>query len=127
VFNLSTAHFRRPLRRVLLRILKRRHLEVVRQLKFGLGVALKRHKVHQQRVLDCKHGIVFNVLALAVEDLRDNRLVARRGDLSRQYCAFDTVIYMLDSYILPKSEYAQAGTDVCPVPAVPFLPARRMG
>lgn len=66
---------------MLLRVLVTRHLEIIRQLKLRLFIALERLKVHNQRVLDRKHGIVFNVLALPVEYLRNDRFIARRREL----------------------------------------------
>lgn len=72
----SSTLLRAPIKLPILRILKRRHLEIIRQLKFRIRVALERLEVHQQRVLDREHGVVFNVLAAAVEDLGDDWLVA---------------------------------------------------
>jgi hypothetical protein len=68
-------------RGMLLCVLKRRHLEVIRQLKLGLWIALKGLKVHQQRILDRKHGVVFYVLAVAVENLRNDGFVAGCSEL----------------------------------------------
>ena len=64
-----------------LRILIRSHLKVIRQLKLRLRIALKRLEIHKQRVLDRKHGIVIDVLAITIKDLRDNRFIAGCGKL----------------------------------------------
>ncbi len=71
-----SALLRTPIKLSLLCILKRRHLEVVWQLKLCVRIALEGNEINKQTVLDGKHGIVFNILAAAVEDLCDDRLVA---------------------------------------------------
>jgi hypothetical protein len=77
----TSAFFRSARHGMLLRILKSRHLEVIRQLKVGLWVALERLKVDEQRVLDRKHGVIFYILAIAIEDLGDDGFVAGRREL----------------------------------------------
>ena len=58
-------------------------LHVVVELKAGLSIALSRDKVYNQRVLDCKDGVVVQVLVLAVKDLGSKRTVALASSLGR--------------------------------------------
>lgn len=53
-----------------------RQADVVLQLQLGLGVTFSRDKRHAQLVLDGKHGVILQVLAVLVEDLGGQRLVA---------------------------------------------------
>lgn len=77
----SRAFFCRPCNGVLLCILEARHLEIVRQLKVCFRISLKRIEIYKKRILDRKNGIVVDVLARSVEDLSNNRFVARRCEL----------------------------------------------
>jgi len=112
--NLRTSALLRGTRhRMLLRILITRHLKVIRQLKVSLRIALERLEVHQQRTLDRKHGVVFYVLAVAVEELRDDGFVAGGRELHDvSCCAFGDL-----GVDLRGSECAQADTDAGLMPA----------
>jgi hypothetical protein len=66
---------------VVLRVLKARHLEIIWEFKVRLGVPFERCKVDNERVFNCENGVVVDVLARAVEDLRDYGLIAWRGEL----------------------------------------------
>lgn len=66
---------------MLLCILEARHFEVVWQLEISLGITLERLEVYNQRVFDCENSVVINVLAVPVEDLRNDRFVSRRSEL----------------------------------------------
>ena len=66
---------------ILLRILKARHLEIIRQLKVRHRITLSRLEIHNQAVFDSKDSVVLDVLAVTVENLRDNGLVAGCFDL----------------------------------------------
>lgn len=54
---------------------------IVLQLERGLRVALSRHKLDLELVLDGKHGVLVEVFALLVEDLGSQGLVALLLDL----------------------------------------------
>jgi len=51
-------------------------LYIILELKSSLRVALALDKVHNQGVLDRKHGVIGQVLVLAVKDLGSKRAVA---------------------------------------------------
>lgn len=59
-------------------------LNIVVELKTGLSITLSRDEVYNQRVLDCEHGVVVQVLVLAVKDLGSKRTVALAGSLERR-------------------------------------------
>lgn len=80
---------------MLLCILKTRHLEVVWQLEVCLRITLEGFKVHNERIFDCKDSVIVNVLALPVKNLRNNRLVARSGELSIGYYTVSTLCIRL--------------------------------
>ncbi len=58
-----------------------RHQNVILQFPLCLGIVLPRQEFHHQRVLDGKHRVVVEILALLVEDLRGDGLVAFDQDL----------------------------------------------
>lgn len=53
-----------------------RESNVILQLQRSLRVALARHKLNSQFLLDSKDGVIGEVLAVLVEDLRGEGLVA---------------------------------------------------
>lgn len=61
--------------------MKRRQHHIVFQFKSGFWIAFAWHEIYHQRVLDCKHGIVLQVLALLVEYLCCYGLEIIVGDL----------------------------------------------
>ena len=69
------SNLRRPVRLPLSRRVKLRQPEMIRHLKVRLRIPLQRLEVHDQRVLDGKDGVVADVVACAVEDLRHDGLV----------------------------------------------------
>ena len=52
------------------------HVDVILQFQLGLLVVLSRHELDHEGVLDGKDGVVVEVVALFVEDLRRNWFVA---------------------------------------------------
>lgn len=66
-------------------------LNVVVELKTGLSIALSWDEVYNQRVLDCKHGVVIQVLVFAVKDLGSERAVALARSLESTV-SIETVI-----------------------------------
>lgn len=68
--------------RMFLRVLICRHLEIVRQVKISFWIFLDRLEVDLERVLDGEHGVVFDVLAVAIEDLGYDGFVAWGSDLN---------------------------------------------
>lgn len=75
---------RRPLQRPPHpRILKASHLKVIRELKLSLWVPLERNKVDNEGVFDGEDGIIVEVVAVAVEDLRNDGFVVWGCELLR--------------------------------------------
>lgn len=122
-----SALFRRPAELPFLCIRKSRHLEVVRQLELGVGVALEGEEVDQQRVLDSEDGVVLDVLAAAVEDLRDDGLVAWGGELDGCQSVTRQSLKMYVEKDSPRSGCAPACMDACPAPSGSCPPVRRTG
>jgi hypothetical protein len=56
-------------------------LNVIVELKASLGIALSRDEVYNQRIFHCKHGVVVQVLVLAVKYLGSKRTVAVASSL----------------------------------------------
>lgn len=57
---------------------------IVLQLQSSLRIALSRHKLDAQLVLDGKHGVIAEVFALLVKDLGSKGPVALVLDLLRE-------------------------------------------
>lgn len=57
-----------------LRTLSKR--DIVLQLQRSLGITLSRHKLHTELVLDGKHRVIAQVLAVLVENLSSQGLVS---------------------------------------------------
>lgn len=62
-------------------LVERSQPNIVLQLKRSLGISLPWDELHSQIVLDCKHGVIVEILGVLVEDLGGDRLVALRLDL----------------------------------------------
>lgn len=63
-------------------ILKARHLELVRQLKLRLWIALYRLEMDNKTILDRENRVIRDILISLIKNLRDNRFIPRCIQLS---------------------------------------------
>lgn len=64
----------------MLRLLKRRQLEIIFQLKPRFLVPFPGLEINNQTIFDREHRIVGDMLVPPIEDLRDDRFIPRRCD-----------------------------------------------